>query len=225
MEWNSFGDVIENIFTLAGGAAGIFAVIVGGAQLCGKKWIDYWFEKRNKKYQKEIDKDIEKYKSELKAKNDEIQNIVNTKLELLKIEYGVLYTKRLDVIKDMHERLLIFHDFESIKKDKTTIDVFLVYFNHNKIFLPKTLADIIFQYVSMQYIETINKNLPSEEIIADKLKKGLVNQDDVDVLHNCCAKNRLKIDLYNKLNINLQDILSLIEDEFRYLIGADIKRQ
>ena len=110
MEWNSFGDWIENIFTLAGGAAGIFAVIVSIAQASGKKVVDYWFEKRNKKYQKEIDKEIEKYKSELDEKNREIQNQLDTKLELIRIEYGTLYQKRIKAIEDIYSWLFIFQN-------------------------------------------------------------------------------------------------------------------
>lgn len=86
-------DIIKTVFEwisiIGGGIAGVFAIVLTVAKLLGKNFIDEWFDRRNRKYQARLDKELAGYKSEL-----------DTKLEVLKISYGNVFSERINVFKE-----------------------------------------------------------------------------------------------------------------------------
>ncbi len=99
MESYNIGEIFEKCVSLLGGLSGIFLLVVAGAKIFGKNLLSHWFAK-----------DLEKYKSELDVKNKEIQNQLDTKLELVKIQQSALHSKRLDVLECIHYNLFAFKD-------------------------------------------------------------------------------------------------------------------
>lgn len=86
--------VFEWISVAVGGVTGIFIVVLSIAKLFGKNLIDEWFERRNKKYQVQLDKELAEYKSKL-----------DSKLEILKISYGNVFSERMTIFKEACVRM------------------------------------------------------------------------------------------------------------------------
>jgi hypothetical protein len=90
MSW----DNVEKALNLLGGLSGIALLILGVAKLLGKNLLDHWFAK-----------DIERYKSELDVKNKDVQNQLDIKLELVKLQESQLIEIRVDSIKKIYQIL------------------------------------------------------------------------------------------------------------------------
>lgn len=90
MSW----DIVEKALNLLGGLSGIALLTLGVAKLFGKNLLDHWFAK-----------DIERYKSELDVKNKDVQNQLDIKLELVKLQESQLIEIRVDSIKKIYQIL------------------------------------------------------------------------------------------------------------------------
>lgn len=86
---NNLGMILEWISIIGGSIAGLFTIVLSFAKLCGKNLIDEWFERRNKKYQAQLDKELAEYKSKL-----------DSRLEILKISYGNVFSERVAIFKE-----------------------------------------------------------------------------------------------------------------------------
>ena len=64
-----------------------------------------------KKFEVKLDKELENHRSWLEGRNKEIQSQLDTKLELLRIEYGTIFIKRLEVIEEIYDNLLQYKSF------------------------------------------------------------------------------------------------------------------
>lgn len=86
-------EIIKHIFewvSIIGGAVtGISVIILALAKFLGKNFIDEWFTRRNKKYQAELEKELTEYKS-----------LLDSKLEILKISYGNIFSERITIFKE-----------------------------------------------------------------------------------------------------------------------------
>ena len=71
---NNLGIFLEWVSIIGGSIAGLLTIVLSIAKLLGKNLIDEWFERRNKKYQVQLDKELAEYKSKL-----------DSRLEILKI--------------------------------------------------------------------------------------------------------------------------------------------
>lgn len=80
---------LEWVSIIGGSIAGLFTIVLSFAKLCGKNLIDEWFERRNKKYQAQLDKELAEYKSKL-----------DSRLEILKISYGNVFSERVAIFKE-----------------------------------------------------------------------------------------------------------------------------
>lgn len=81
--------IFECMSITVGGIAGISAIVYSIARLFGKNLIDEWFARRNKKYQAQLDKDLAAYKS-----------ILDSRIEVLKISYGNVFSERMSIFKE-----------------------------------------------------------------------------------------------------------------------------
>ena len=228
MEW--LIEIGGKILATLGGLTGLVAIIMVIAKLLGKNWIESWFAK-----------DLEAYKAELDTKNKEIQSKLDTKLELMRIEYGVLYSKRLSVIEDIHNRLLVidkgFKIVLSIKqtnnicKDdilkiekliKEDIPQFENYLEKNRIYLPEDLSTVIqgSTYLKMfEFIAKMPENIKGLITTFLKSDNSTFSQEQKDSLDNSIKSIE---DFYNSKVSTTPDVLFAIEQEFRRLIGAEI---
>ena len=81
--------IFECISVAVGGFAGSSALVLVIARIFGKNLIDEWFARRNKKYQAQLDKDLAAYKS-----------ILDSRIEVLKISYGNVFSERMSIFKE-----------------------------------------------------------------------------------------------------------------------------
>lgn len=85
---------LEWVSIIGGSIAGLLTIVLSFAKLCGKNLIEEWFERRNKKYQVQLDKELAEYKSKL-----------DSRLEILKISYGNVFSERVTIFKEACVRM------------------------------------------------------------------------------------------------------------------------
>ncbi len=81
--------IFEWASVTVGGITGLTAIVFAIAKLFGRNLIDEWFARRNKKYQAQLDKEFAVYKS-----------ILDSRLEVLKISYGNVFSERMTIFKE-----------------------------------------------------------------------------------------------------------------------------
>lgn len=87
--------IIIDFLSLIGGlVASVVAVVWAIAKLFGKNLIDEWFARRSKKYQAQLDAELAVYKSTL-----------DSRLEMLKISYGNVFSERVAIFKEACARM------------------------------------------------------------------------------------------------------------------------
>lgn len=91
---NNLGMFLEWISIIGGSISVLITIVLSIAKLLGKNLIDEWFERRNKKYQVQLDKELAEYKSKL-----------DSKLEILKISYGNVFSERMVIFKEACVRM------------------------------------------------------------------------------------------------------------------------
>lgn len=91
MNWQTIYEWISGIVVCG---VSFTAFIVAIAKLCGKSLIDEWFARRNQKYKAQLDKEFARYEAQLKSK-----------LEVLRISYGNIFSERISVFKEACTRM------------------------------------------------------------------------------------------------------------------------
>ena len=81
--------ILEWVSVVFGGITGLTAIVFAIARIFGRNLIDEWFARRNKKYQAQLDKDLAAYKS-----------ILDSRIEVLKISYGNVFSERMSIFKE-----------------------------------------------------------------------------------------------------------------------------
>lgn len=241
MEWSAIWSYIVEyggkFLTLLGGVAGLATLIIAVAQFMGKKWIEGWFERKNRDYQHKLDSKLRKYESDLDVKNRTIQNQLDTQLEVLRIKYGNLHTQRLQVIETIHIDLLKLEDVFGIlkiaapkndlsEKHKQKVlylqdnyPKFIDYFNTKKIFLSKNLSYAIEMYMIVMSVDLYNIAMKvTPEAIDNYLSSNLPPELHRDNIDNFITGINAAL---AKDNITAKSILADLQDEFRRLIGAE----
>jgi len=201
--------------------SGIFALISGFIALSAYK--------SKKKFEVKFDKELENHKSWLEGRNKEIQSQLDTKLELLRIEYGTIFIKRLDVIEEIYDHLLqvqklysilYSHDkskemnAENVKRVRETSDSFKQfwdYFERKKIYLSEDLASVI-TYFLMLVSGKLYEKYP-DEMRSLSISEGI-------------SEKEISAFMGKLLNIfegvKPTEILNALENEFRTLIGIEV---
>lgn len=207
MSW----DIIEKALNLLGGLSGIALLILGVAKLLGKNLLDHWFAK-----------DIERYKSELDVKNKDVQNQLDIKLELVKLQESQLIEIRVDSIKKIYQilaklqgnvdilnmpiRPTVWGEDQDIANE---IQKLFSYFQKEwllcKLFFDKELADKIELFANKCY-SNADQNMFNRQVI----------KEDYKFLKEELSKLR-------KEAKELPPILQEIECNFRELVGIKSK--
>ena len=81
--------IFEWVSVVFAGITGLTAIVFAIARIFGRNLIDEWFARRNKKYQAQLDKDLAAYKS-----------ILDSRIEVLKISYGNVFSERMSIFKE-----------------------------------------------------------------------------------------------------------------------------
>lgn len=103
--------IFEWVSVVFGGITGLATIVFAIARVFGRNLIDEWFARRNKKYQAQLDKDLAAYKS-----------ILDSRIEVLKISYGNVFSERMSIfkeacirmqkIKDYSQKLAAYKDYD-----------------------------------------------------------------------------------------------------------------
>ncbi len=86
--------IFEWMSVAVGGVAGLAAIVLVVARMFGRNLIDELFARRNKKYQAQLDKELAVYKS-----------MLDSRLEVLKISYGNVFSERMTIFKEACVRM------------------------------------------------------------------------------------------------------------------------
>ncbi len=92
--------IFECISITVGGFVGGTALVFAIAKLFGKNLIDEWFARKNQKYQVKLDAELAEYKS-----------MLDSRLEVLKISYGNVFSERLSIFKEACIRMQKIDDY------------------------------------------------------------------------------------------------------------------
>ena len=92
--------IFEYISITVGGFAGGTALVFAIAKLFGKNLIDEWFARKNQKYQVKLEAELVEYKS-----------MLDSRLEVLKISYGNVFSERLSIFKEACIRMQKIEDY------------------------------------------------------------------------------------------------------------------
>jgi hypothetical protein len=95
--------IFECISVTVGGFAGGVALVFSIAKLFGKNLIDEWFARKNQKYQVKLDAELAEYKS-----------MLDSRLEVLKISYGNVFSERLLIFKEACVRMQKIVDYYNL---------------------------------------------------------------------------------------------------------------
>ncbi|MFR9546207.1 MAG: hypothetical protein SNJ29_11610 [Rikenellaceae bacterium] len=184
------------------------------------------------------------FQTDIDEKKEDLVRTTNEMQERLRVEYGTVYTRRLEVIEELHKRLIYLRSVHNtynklfngnkreysnsviaeIKAYGTFEKEFNQYFDENKIFLPKDLAIVIDTYYNAK-IATFNANIPWP--IAESIHRELGKNDaELEIIKQEGLEIKRQADDNIKNGHTLDGFLDEIEDEFRYMIGAnaDIER-
>lgn len=214
--------------------SGAFAIISGIATIV--------FFSKKKGIENKFDKDLESHKNWLERKNIEIQGKLDTKLELIRVEYSVLYRRRLEVVEEIHNRLLVFDKTFNIianYKDSQNINEtdrqlvldlqknykeFSEFFEKKKIYISEELSTGISRFINLQLFEMVTK-LPKEFVATyfEQYKKdNNIPNSALPDIEELIGKFTSMFEEMEKDKFRLSGLLSYLQNEFRTLIGAEI---
>jgi len=182
--------------------------------------------RNKKKFEVKFDKELESHRNWLEGRNKEIQSQLDTKLELLRIEYGTIFIKRLEVIEEIYDNLLQVQKFctklcsydkskamdeENVKQLRKTSDnynQFWNYFERKKIYLSEDLANVITCYL-------LSVNVKLYEKYPNELKGYLsvLSKEELSVFEQF-------LNIFGELKPT--EVLNFLENEFRTLIGVEV---
>ena len=92
--------IFEWISVALGGITGFITIVFAIARIFGKNIIDEWFTRKNKKYQAKLDAELAIYKS-----------VLDSRLEVLKISYGNVFSERMSIFKEACKRMQKIEDY------------------------------------------------------------------------------------------------------------------
>ena len=95
--------IFEWVSIAFGGITGLTAIVFAVARIFGRNLLDEWFARKNKQYQVKLDAELATYKSEL-----------DSRLEVLKISYGNVFSERMSIFKEACKRMQKIEDFCNI---------------------------------------------------------------------------------------------------------------
>ena len=95
--------IFEWVSVAFGGVTGFIVVVFAIAKIFGRNLIDEWFARKNKKFQVKIDAELATYKS-----------MLDSKLEVLKISYGNVFSERMSIFKEASKRMQKIEDYCNI---------------------------------------------------------------------------------------------------------------
>lgn len=187
----------------------------------------YWF-KKNRKIISTYNIDLEKNKSNLERQNYAFQSSLNTEIEKFKIQYGLLYSKRLDVLENIHNMLIRINNLVSVlckenhndnddiifNENKDIITEFFNYYTENKIYMSEDLSKLIYASFSMITSDLFNSE---DKILWNKLSKEFSKEQ---ILFFQTFFKTLKHKAKEN-NITIATAIKSVEDEFRNLIGIN----
>lgn len=196
-------------------------VSVVGAFVSGIGGFCVWKYKKNT--QKKIDEELETHKSELDSKKLEIQNLFDNQLEKLRVEYGSLYGKRVAAIERLYS--LIY----DIRLSRINIAEHLHHYIEEEGSWPESMekmVDILLEKLN-NFDELFDRSkiyFPISTI--DKLKeftkligsfRGQYNFYKEE--HDGDIEGFMSGAYYSLFPANFEDILLVLENDFRFLIG------
>ncbi|MCL2290191.1 MAG: hypothetical protein FWC34_05725 [Bacteroidetes bacterium] len=201
---------------------GVFALFSGIMAL--------YIYRSKKKLEVKLNRELENHKSWLEGKNKEIQSQLDTKLELLRIEYGTVFIKRLEVIEEIYDNLLqiqelctklYLHDKSKVmdeenakrlKKISDNFRQFESYFERKKLYLSEDLANTIRCFITITSVKLYEKY--PDEINRHFSVSGDVSEEELSAF----VKKFLNI----AEELKPTEILNALENEFRTLIGVEV---
>ena len=92
--------IFEWVSIAFGGITGLTAIVFAVARIFGRNLLDEWFARKNKQYQVKLDAELATYKSEL-----------DSRLEVLKISYGNVFSERMLIFKEACKRMQKIEDY------------------------------------------------------------------------------------------------------------------
>lgn len=187
----------------------------------------YWF-KKNSKIISTYNIDLEKNKSNLERQNYAFQSSLNTEIEKFKIQYGLLYSKRLDVLENIHNMLIRINNLVSVlckenhndnddiifNENKDIITEFFNYYTENKIYMSEDLSKLIYASFSMITSDLFNSE---DKILWNKLSKDF-SKEQISFFQTFFKTLKHKA---KENNITIATAIKSVEDEFRNLIGIN----
>lgn len=214
----------------------IIAAFVSGVFAAASGIVTLGVYNRKKKIEAKMYIELAEHKDKLDDKAREIQSVLNIQLEKIRIQYGSLYAERLVVIKEIHSRLTKLNIYiQTIKKvasggidpnkiDKTGMDdnfdlqkfigEYTLYVNNNKLYLSKKLYTVLSAAPLLATLDVL-KGATKESITQALTSQGKSSED---IATANTAKQKLNADLPE---LDTNEMLEVIEDEFRKLIGIE----
>lgn len=95
--------IFECLSVAAGGFLGGSALVFTIARIFGKNLIDEWFARKNQKYQLKLNAELAEYKT-----------MLDSKLEVLKISYGNVFSERMSIFKEACVRMQKVEDYYNL---------------------------------------------------------------------------------------------------------------
>ncbi|WP_347156432.1 hypothetical protein [Pontibacter chitinilyticus] len=181
---------------------------------------------------KSADRKFESYKTELDHKSREFQLDLDARLEQQKYELTLhnfkatqVYEKQLSVIDELYKKLILLNsdmqemtaalqlviedpekeEQERIKKAGTAYEAFLQFYTQNKLYIPKTaiakIENVRNDFFDSYWDYTFRRGAaPGEAFTYERAKAAGV-----------------------RIKENIQPAINQLEDEFRQLLGVDVK--
>lgn len=199
-----------------------------------------FFKKKNEIISN-FNKDLVTHKAELDKKALRIQNDLDRERDILRIEYGKLYEKRLEVIEEIHNKLLDISKIVKILENHSSgieiceadrqlvvnheekLSTFHQYYDSKKIYLSENLTKIIdaFLMTSAAVLFELFSKFDQEKF-KEFFKNGVtISDEELKKFQEFSAEfSKFRKDE----RVTLSEILEAVRNEFRALIGAEIMR-
>lgn len=238
-------NVVLTYLAAGAGGAGLGAWIF-------KRWAESWIEKRGKKYQNALDAELMLKQADINSKAQLIQSQLDEKIELVRIEYGTLYTKRLSAIEGLYKWLLYFKKFDYLinraydsqtgvfkdisssltEKDKeclisfdSKLVEFKEYIESIELYLPSRIAKCVGLF-NVYFAFKLNAIAPENLLWREFIKNGgVASAEEKEQISKALQDFRL---LYQEMvdeGVTMDKLIDDLQNEFRKLIGADIQRR
>lgn len=167
---------------------------------------------KKKGIENKFNKELETYKSELDKKNREIQLILDTRLEEVKIEYSNIYSQRLKIIADIYSQLAL---IEMLMTSRGFVKLNEEQDEAYDRYLVKIIGDCS-NFVSLNGIY-LNDYIKSKlSILLDNASKQVISQiKDLNVIFTDSFR-----DILNQIKAeDIRPLLNELRSDFQKLLG------